>query len=160
MTESLFLSHAHKNDSFMLAALYQRCFGDTIWQASDFASRLDVAHIDTLIVKNKDNIPLGMLCYQYDLSQNDLLMPPEAEIILIGTDKDFRRQGIASMLLNALDTAKQWHNIFLDVAEDNVAALNFYHKHGYIIYNRRKSYYQRADGTRIDALLMKKSLKE
>ncbi|MCH9853178.1 MAG: GNAT family N-acetyltransferase [Alphaproteobacteria bacterium] len=160
MKQSLSLHHATKNDAIMLAALYQRCFGDNIWQASDFAARLDVPNINTLIVKSKNTIPLGLLCYQYDLPQNDLLMPPEAEIILIGTDKTVRRQGIASMMLNTLDTINHWHHIFLDVAEDNIAAINFYRKHGYIIYNRRKDYYKAVHGKRTDALLMKKSIKE
>ncbi len=155
MKQSLFLHHATQNDAAMLAALYQNCFGDNIWQESDFASRFDAPNIDIIIMKNKEDTPLGLLCYQYDL-----LPTPEAEIILIGTDKGFRRKNIGSMLLNALDTANQWQHIFLDVAVDNSAAINFYHKHGYMIYHRRKGYYQRAQGTRIDALLMKKSLKE
>ncbi len=158
MNATLSLYHIHKNadknNANMLFELYQNCFGDTIWQASDFETRLEAPNSDTIIVQNADNKPLGFLCYQY-------ISPPlpEAEIILIGADKTARRQGIASMLLGALDKANQWQTIFLDVAEDNHVALKFYHKHGYIIYHRRKGYYQQGRDTAIDSLLMKKSLK-
>lgn len=84
----------------------------------------------------------------------------EAEVIDIGTIPEHRQQGLATLILN--ETLKDLEDIgvdtiYLDVAEDNLAAINLYESCGFKQYNTRKGYYN-VNGKRIDALLMKKSI--
>ncbi len=84
----------------------------------------------------------------------------EAEIIDIGTLPDARRKGAATRLIE--DTLLSLADIsidtvYLEVAEDNKAALQLYDKCGFKPYNRRKAYYKGPNG-RIDAILMKKNI--
>ncbi len=161
------LYKAQKQHSSLLAQLYHSCFDNDIWQEKDFETKLNFPHILFLIAENNAKKPLGLLCYQYSLDNNQETKDNnEAEIILIGTHRKFTRKGIASHLLQGLQrgigltqaTDKRiiWQNIFLDVAEDNLAAIALYHKHGYQTYGKRPCYYPRAQGKKIDALLMKK----
>ena len=70
----------------------------------------------------------------------------EAEIIFIAVDKDYKRKGLATKLVNSLEG-----QVFLDVNENNLGAINFYKACGFREYARRKNYYP--DG---DAILMKR----
>ncbi|WP_099950174.1 GNAT family N-acetyltransferase [Ezakiella peruensis] len=70
----------------------------------------------------------------------------EAEIIFIAVDKDYKRKGLATKLVNSLEG-----QVFLDVNENNDGAINFYKACGFREYARRKNYYP--DG---DAILMKR----
>jgi ribosomal protein S18 acetylase RimI-like enzyme len=45
---------------------------------------------------------------------------------------------------------------FLEVAEDNIAAQQFYERFDFTQFSRRKKYYQRPDSNRIDAILMRR----
>ena len=70
----------------------------------------------------------------------------------------FRRQGIGKMLLNAVIAfarAEHAPAVILEVRESNVAALRFYHRHGFEVVGRRARYYQRPIE---DALLMRLDL--
>lgn len=84
----------------------------------------------------------------------------EAEIIDIGTLPEHRQQGLATLILN--ETLKDLQDIgvntiYLEVAEDNLAAINLYEGCGFKQYNIRNGYYN-VNGKRIDALLMKKTV--
>lgn len=84
----------------------------------------------------------------------------EAEIIDVGTIPEERQKGLATLILN--ETLKDLEDIgvdtiYLEVAEDNLAAINLYESCGFKQYNTRKGYYN-VNGKRIDALLMKKSI--
>ncbi len=111
---------------------------------------------------------MGFLLYQYSRCNNQ----HQSELILIATLPEFLRQGVASFLLKIVETgefisnftqqpvkneAKYFfsHEVFLDVAQDNEKALQFYRKNGYQPYGKRKDYYPRKIG-KIDAILMKK----
>lgn len=91
-----------------------------------------------------------------------------ADIIYITTHPDFRRKGIASILLNAprgafwylkknINFHKMLHvehfEIFLEVEIDNVSALNFYIKEGFEKISIRKQYLKGKD-----AVLMIKNI--
>lgn len=84
----------------------------------------------------------------------------ESEIISLGTHASARRTGLAHALLaSALVEAAQRgaRTMFLEVAEDNSAALALYHRCGFTLQGRRRSYYERPDGP-ADALLLRRSL--
>ena len=78
------------------------------------------------------------------------------ELMDVLVDKNYRRQGIATMLINYLvDSVKGVSpKIFLEVRATNDSAINLYQKHGFIKTSVRKKYY--SDGE--DAVIMEKEL--
>jgi len=85
----------------------------------------------------------------------------EAEILTIGIRPSARRQGRARALLTkalAELAAQGVHRIFLEVADNNLAARAVYSVVGFRETGRRRSYYLDEDGTRLDAVLMDMSL--
>jgi len=82
------------------------------------------------------------------------LLVDAAHIATIATHPNFRRQGIAKMLLShALHylTDEGAQNSFLEVRESNIVAQEMYRKFGYEEAGRRKRYYRDNDE---DAILM------
>ena len=69
------------------------------------------------------------------------------DIFEIAVDKNFRKKGIASKLLNKINDERK---ILLEVSEKNIIAINLYIKNGFKIISRRKNYY--LDGS--DAIIM------
>ncbi len=68
----------------------------------------------------------------------------EADIMNIAVKKDFRRQGIASLLLDYIFNIckeKDIKNINLEVNEENFSAISLYQKFGFNECGRRKKYY-------------------
>ena len=79
----------------------------------------------------------------------------EADIMNIAVKKDYRRQGIATLLLNHILTIckeKGIKIIHLEVNEENFSAISLYQKFGFEECGRRKQYYD----NKYDAILMKK----
>lgn len=84
----------------------------------------------------------------------------ECEILAIAVDEAYKRQGIAQKLLDhLLFYARRDHikTLHLEVAEDNLGAIALYEAAGYAEVGRRKGYYRRWHGRRIDALLLARS---
>ena len=69
------------------------------------------------------------------------------DIFEIAVDKNFRKKGLASKLLNRINDERK---ILLEVSEKNIIAINLYIKNGFKIISRRKNYY--LDGS--DAIIM------
>lgn len=85
----------------------------------------------------------------------------EAEILTLAVLPTARRSGLGARLTQAAaDFAAQAgaERLFLEVAEDNVAARALYDRTGFIQTGRRKKYYENADGSRSDALLLIREL--
>ncbi len=69
----------------------------------------------------------------------------EAEILNIAVHRDFRRRGIASvLLLAALDEFRRSAvaRVFLELRESNLPARTLYERHGFAPNGRRKAYYR------------------
>lgn len=82
----------------------------------------------------------------------------QADIITIAVAQNSRRKGLAKTLLNAAEQAaikKGVQLIFLEVAEDNHAAVTLYKISGYDAIGKRPAYYRRKDG-RVAALTFRK----
>lgn len=89
------------------------------------------------------------------------LILDEAEILSLGVDPMQQRQGIARALVTACiqrvaDAGGT--SIFLEVGTDNPNAQALYTDTGFVEVGRRKQYYRRADGTKVDALIMQKKV--
>lgn len=72
------------------------------------------------------------------------------DIINIVVGKDYRRRGIASMLINFLKKIKDVQSIFLEVNVANREAIEVYKKNGFMKIWQREKYYGNDD-----ALVMK-----
>ncbi|MGB0907062.1 MAG: GNAT family N-acetyltransferase [Maricaulaceae bacterium] len=84
----------------------------------------------------------------------------QADIVTIAIAKTARRKGLANRLLEAAEqTASQQgvELIFLEVAEDNAAAIALYKSARYDAIGKRPAYYRRENG-RVAALTFRKTL--
>lgn len=84
----------------------------------------------------------------------------QSEILTIATAITARRQGLARQLLEKMIPEVKHRGakeVFLEVAEDNVAAITLYRAADFLPIGRRPAYYRRAEG-RIAALTWSKKL--
>ena len=91
-----------------------------------------------------------------------LLLPDEAEILLIATAPEVQRQGLGKQLLTTLCacmTGSHRTRLLLEVRESNIQAQSFYAAVGMRPIGRRKAYYP-TDTGREDALLYSLDLME
>lgn len=136
-------------DTTLLAALHKSAFaaeGGAGWEAKAF---------DDLIAKAGARA--------FGTADGFILMQPltgagdaagEAEIVTLAVKPTARRAGLAGRLIAQAQAALGAKVLFLEVAADNGAARALYEKFGFHETGRRKAYYKRADGTRVDAVLM------
>ena len=90
----------------------------------------------------KDNNLVGVLIG--DTIKNDKEYDLELHILFVS--KDQRRKKIATKLLNYIETNNlNFSKIFIEVAEDNVEAINFYQKNNFVFLNFRHNYYRYND---------------
>lgn len=85
----------------------------------------------------------------------------ECEILTIAVEESQKRKGIGRKLLEQVAeyaACEGVRTVFLEVAEDNCAAIGLYAAAGYTETARRKAYYRRWHGRRVDALVMAKTL--
>jgi len=76
-----------------------------------------------------------------DTIKNDKEYDLELHILFVS--KDERRKKIATKLLNYIETNNlNFSKIFIEVAEDNVEAINFYQKNNFVFLNFRHNYYR------------------
>jgi len=128
-----------------LAAIHARAFAGQgrAWSAAEFADLL--AGPGAFVAGEAHAFALGRV------------VAGEAELLTIATDPVCRRAGHARACLGAFENAARarWaETIFLEVAEDNAAALGLYAGAGFAQIARRKGYYV---GGR-DAIVMRKAL--
>jgi len=132
-----------------IAALHAKLFSPA-WDANAIRGLLEHPAATSLIaVAGSPKAIIGFVIGQ--------LAADEAEILSIGVEPNWQRAGVAAGLLQGLSRAARRGDakrIFLDVAEDNEAALALYRKLGFLEAGRRKRYYERPGGQRVDALTL------
>ena len=85
----------------------------------------------------------------------------EAEVLTVGVRPEARGAGTGRRLVQAaLEAARAEgaERVFLEVAEDNLAALRLYAGCGFGEVGRRRRYYPRPDGGTVDALVLRRAL--
>lgn len=85
----------------------------------------------------------------------------EAEILTIAVDKSARKQGIGRELLeNQVESLRHMRvrKLFLEVDEDNLAALRLYGHFGFAQVGARPGYYRTASGKPANALILARDL--
>jgi len=85
----------------------------------------------------------------------------ESELLTIAVAPDDQGKGIGRRLLR--EYHDQAHDVgatsfFLEVAQDNKAAINLYLSEGYLQSAVRKAYYAREDAAPVDALILRKDM--
>ena len=86
-----------------------------------------------------------------------MIIEDEAEILSIGVRPDWQRQGIGKRLLQHFfdhGASQNMVKAVLEVAEDNIPALELYRVFGFAEFGRRKGYYKQGN-QKIDAVMMK-----
>jgi ribosomal-protein-alanine N-acetyltransferase len=81
----------------------------------------------------------------------------EAELLTLAIAPEARRRGLAQRLVSQFldqSKARAADSAFLEVSEENAAALALYRKLGFVQKGRRKGYYLHPDGRTADALIM------
>ena len=85
----------------------------------------------------------------------------EAEILSVAVGRSWRGRGLARALLTAQLrrlAGAGTRTVFLEVDENNAAALALYRRLGYVEVGRRKGYYRTADGKQSTALVLRLQL--
>ena len=124
-----------------LSNLHKKCFPTKPWSADDFR---DLKNSGCEITMSEN----GFVVYRIAVD--------EAEIITIGVNPDFRRNGIASAMIGIIEkTLKNQavKKLFLEVASNNIPAQKLYESTGFKTVGLRPKYY---DG--VDAILMSKDI--
>ncbi len=131
-----------------LAATHAAAFTvDRPWSAAELAALLALP--GTILTGDTRSFVLGRVTLD------------EAEVLIIATRPEARRQGLARARLAGFEDAAAAAgatSVFLEVAADNTAAIALYLGAGYARIGRRRAYYHRANGTAVDALVLRKAI--
>jgi len=131
-----------------LAHLHAKAFADTRgWSAQEFADLLSLP--TTVLVGD----PTAFILIR--------VTADEAEVLTLATDPAKRRQGLARKALakgEAQAHAKGAKSVFLEVAEDNMAARALYTAAGYLQVGHRPNYYLPKNAAPVAALVLRKDL--
>lgn len=133
-----------------LARVHAAAF-EHAWSGEEIAQLLDSPGGFALMVEGAD--PMGFILCR--------AIAGEAEILTIAVDPAFRRKGLARALVEAAAAAARLAGaeaMFLEVADDNAAALRLYEAAGFARAGLRRGYYDRGPQGRADALVMRLDL--
>lgn len=134
-----------------LAALHGKCF-EAAWDRQAFSTLLSGPGVHA-IVKHEPgagDMAFGVVRVVVD----------EAEILTLGVIPTKRGGGYGRAMLDALADharANGAKRLILEVAENNITAINLYSTAGFISIGRRNDYYKLAD-QRISAVILEKPL--
>lgn len=134
----------------VMANLHAASFGEA-WEEAAFATLLASPGV-TALVAIRAQAPVGFVLARVAAN--------EAEILTLAVAPAQRRQGVGRALVEAAaQTASRAGAdvLFLEVADDNTAALALYAGCGFTQTGLRKGYYARG-GARVDALALRRDL--
>lgn len=136
---------AQNSDCPALAALDARC-NPHPWPLQHFQAALQSPH-NTVLLAEQNGVLRGFIVWQQ--------VADEAELHLIATTPEYRRQGTAAALMQHMFQAASNSGaakIFLEVRAGNSAAQQLYLRHGFVQTALRPRYYGSED-----AVLMEKT---
>ncbi|MGB8314766.1 MAG: tRNA (adenosine(37)-N6)-threonylcarbamoyltransferase complex dimerization subunit type 1 TsaB [Aestuariivirga sp.] len=135
----------------ILAEIHGESFS-IAWTETAFSEMLATPGTHAIIMSSQNN-PAGFVLYRKAAD--------EAEILTLCTRPAFRQKGHARTLVQHMVNLLQNDGVkflFIEVAVSNHAALALYAAGGFIKSGVRQKYYGHSDGTREDALVMRKGL--
>lgn len=118
-----------------IATLEKQCFGELAWSEHLLEQELFFDYKYYKVVLNQDKV-IGYGGFSQILN--------EAHIMNIAIASPYRRQGVGSLLMDALKRkacALGITKMTLEVAEGNKSAIEFYFKHSFIFFGIRPNYY-------------------
>ena len=131
-----------------LATLHALCFiTPRPWRADEFKNLLDTPGI--FIITHDHGFALGRIA------------GPEAELLTIAVHPDAQNAGMGRRLVADFSqhaTSLGANDIFLEVAENNAAAIALYRKSGFVEVAKRGEYFKQTNGPALTALVMKYSI--
>ncbi len=145
------LTPATVEEAPVLAAVHASAFQKP-WNAEAFAVLLRGPGVFAWLACEETQ-PVGLILMR--------AIADEAEVLTLAVSADHRRRGVARRLLaQGLDGARAAgaERVFLEVADDNGAAIALYAQAGFVKVGRRKAYYARVAGPAADALVMQSRL--
>lgn len=144
---------AGPQDAAALARLHERSFS-VGWSEAELERLLSDPSVTAHVAREKGGRGAAV-AFLMSRSAGD-----EAEILSVAVDPAARGRGLAGELLRhhlARLAAHGIRELFLEVGEDNVAALRLYAKAGFREVGKRAGYYPRAEGT-VSALVLRRDL--
>lgn len=127
------------------------------------ASIDDIPYINKILVEfNQPKI--SNIVSEYIIYDNNIgiinynIVGTEVEIYYLYVEKEYRNNNIGGQLLTAMIDEcikKECTDIFLEVRESNVAAINLYKKYGFIEISKRLNYY---NNPKENAIILNKKL--
>jgi ribosomal-protein-alanine N-acetyltransferase len=141
---------ATADDAAALADLHALAFSDS-WTPDEIAAMIRGAGAFGFIAREDDETVGFVLCRS---------IADEAEVLTLATAPARRRTGVARGLVDAASSHAARRGavkLFLEVAEDNHAAISLYRGVGFDRVGARAGYYSRPGGA-ITALVMRRDL--
>lgn len=143
----------------VVAALHARCFEDawnayTVGQVMRMPGAFGYLAVLPGAGKSGDDMPIG-----FALASG---VAEERELLSLGVLPVHRRSGVGRQLVESIIAESKMRGatrLFLEVAEDNVAAQRLYRLLGFVAVGRRPGYYRRKSGPPVAALTLRRSLK-
>lgn len=126
-------------------ALLDICFGDSAWSADNLRSQLKKPGSLCTVAAQGEEI-VGFLAFEQVLD--------EGSIVEVAVHPDHRRQGIARELICSAWDDHSLKEIFLEVRESNLPAIQLYKSLGFEPIGVRKDYY---DSPKENAVIMRKT---
>ena len=129
-----------------IAELEKLCFNDP-WSENSIASELDNRLAFWLVATDEDRV-VGYVGSQTVLGETDMMN--------IAIHPDYRKRGVAIMLIEALIlhlTQQGSHSLMLEVRSSNEPAKSLYSKMGFETVGIRRNYYR---NPREDAMILRK----
>lgn len=132
-----------------IAVLHARLF-DPPWDASSIASSIEHPASASFIAQVREPPVLAGFVI-------GRIAADEAEILSIGVAPEWQRRGVGRRMVEGLVRASrraEVKRLFLEVASDNYAAGALYQGLGFVPAGGRKGYYDRPDGSKVDAIIL------
>ena len=136
-----------------IASLHAGLF-DPPWDTAGVARLLEHPGSTSLIARTGfPKVSVGFILGQ--------IAADEAEVLSVGVKEDWQRLGLGRRLVEGLIRSlvrASVKRVYLEVAEDNAAAIALYRRCGFAEASRRKGYYVRPGRPAADALVLAKPL--
>ncbi len=148
----LHIEPAQLGDAGELARLHQQGFYRG-WPRDEFTAFLSEAATPAYVACDAKRRIVGFAMLR--------LAGDEAELLTIAVDTKWRGKHIGTALLQAVFAdllMSPVRRMFLEVDEQNPAAIKLYNRQGFVQIGSRKGYYAKADGSAATALVMARDL--
>jgi ribosomal-protein-alanine N-acetyltransferase len=147
----MMVAEASVEDAPALAAVHAAAF-PAPWTAEAMAALLNAPGVHALLSHDGPGLT-GFILMR--------AVADEAEVLTLAVAPAHRRRGVGRALLQAgleRAAAAGAHSVFLEVADDNVAAVALYAQADFATVGRRTAYYARTTGPAADALTLRKAM--